>query len=121
MKEKEVHYPHNDNISTISTGSTTINNTTTNTATTSKNIKQEDDALSTNGSLPDPDPASHSTRVALRNMCFLATAYAANIGGTGSLTGTTPNLVMNGILARSGGFVCKRVLFCVVLGKRDDM
>ncbi|XP_066951640.1 Na(+)/citrate cotransporter-like isoform X9 [Macrobrachium rosenbergii] len=36
---------------------------------------------------------------ALRDMCFLATAYAANIGGTGSLTGTGPNLVVKGVLA----------------------
>ncbi|XP_068207338.1 Na(+)/citrate cotransporter-like isoform X2 [Palaemon carinicauda] len=38
---------------------------------------------------------------ALRDMCFLATAYAANIGGTGSLTGTGPNLVVKGVLASS--------------------
>ncbi|KAK8750246.1 hypothetical protein OTU49_017519 [Cherax quadricarinatus] len=36
---------------------------------------------------------------ALRDMCFLAIAYSANLGGTGSLTGTGPNLVMKGVLA----------------------
>ncbi|XP_076048805.1 Na(+)/citrate cotransporter-like [Oratosquilla oratoria] len=34
----------------------------------------------------------------LRDMCFLAVAYAANIGGTGTLTGTNPNLVLKGYL-----------------------
>ncbi|XP_042233364.1 solute carrier family 13 member 5-like isoform X2 [Homarus americanus] len=38
---------------------------------------------------------------ALRDMCFLATAYSANLGGTGSLTGTGPNLVVKGVLASS--------------------
>ncbi|KAK3863944.1 hypothetical protein Pcinc_030326 [Petrolisthes cinctipes] len=36
---------------------------------------------------------------ALRDMCYLATAYAANLGGTGSITGTGPNLVVKGVLA----------------------
>lgn len=38
---------------------------------------------------------------ALRDMCFLATAYSANVGGTGSLTGTGPNLIVKGVLASS--------------------
>ncbi|KAK4306882.1 hypothetical protein Pmani_021331 [Petrolisthes manimaculis] len=38
---------------------------------------------------------------ALRDMCYLATAYAANLGGTGSITGTGPNLVVKGVLARA--------------------
>lgn len=44
-------------------------------------------------------PPNESCR-ALRDMCFLATAYSANLGGTGSLTGTGPNLVIKGVLAR---------------------
>nr|XP_045621719.1 solute carrier family 13 member 5-like [Procambarus clarkii] len=42
-------------------------------------------------------PPNESCR-ALRDMCFLATAYSANLGGTGSLTGTGPNLVIKGVL-----------------------
>ncbi|XP_068207432.1 solute carrier family 13 member 2-like [Palaemon carinicauda] len=38
---------------------------------------------------------------ALRDMCFLATAYSANIGGTGSLTGTGPNMVLKSVLESS--------------------
>ena len=30
----------------------------------------------------------------LRDMCYLATAYSANLGGTAVMTGTSPNLVM---------------------------
>lgn len=37
---------------------------------------------------------------ALKEMCFLATAYSANLGGTGCLTGTAPNLVMKALLSR---------------------
>ncbi|KAG7178041.1 Solute carrier family 13 member 2-like, partial [Homarus americanus] len=46
-----------------------------------------------------PIPPNEECR-ALRDMCFLATAYSANLGGTGSLTGTGPNLVVKGVLAR---------------------
>ncbi|XP_066951679.1 solute carrier family 13 member 2-like isoform X2 [Macrobrachium rosenbergii] len=35
---------------------------------------------------------------ALKDMCFLAVAYSANVGGTGSMTGTGSNLVLKGIL-----------------------
>ncbi|XP_042233566.1 solute carrier family 13 member 5-like isoform X2 [Homarus americanus] len=45
-----------------------------------------------------PIPPNEECR-ALRDMCFLATAYSANLGGTGSLTGTGPNLVVKGVLA----------------------
>ena len=34
----------------------------------------------------------------LRDILYLGVAYAANIGGTGSLTGTNPNLVLVGFL-----------------------
>ncbi|XP_042233870.1 solute carrier family 13 member 5-like isoform X3 [Homarus americanus] len=47
-----------------------------------------------------PIPPNEECR-ALRDMCFLATAYSANLGGTGSLTGTGPNLVVKGVLASS--------------------
>ncbi|KAG0714781.1 Solute carrier family 13 member 3 [Chionoecetes opilio] len=57
---------------------------------------------------PTPAPSSGLTSPppddtcrALRDMCFLATAYSANIGGTGSLTGTGPNLIVKGVLASS--------------------
>ncbi|XP_068207294.1 Na(+)/citrate cotransporter-like [Palaemon carinicauda] len=40
---------------------------------------------------------------ALKDMCFLAVAYSANIGGTGSMTGTGSNLVLKGILASTFG------------------
>nr|XP_045591459.1 solute carrier family 13 member 5-like [Procambarus clarkii] len=43
-------------------------------------------------------PPNESCR-ALRDMCFLATAYSANLGGTGSLTGSAPNLVIKSVLA----------------------
>ena len=37
---------------------------------------------------------------AFRDMFFLATAYGANLGGTGSITGTGTNLVLKGMLRR---------------------
>ncbi|XP_064081993.1 solute carrier family 13 member 2-like [Macrobrachium nipponense] len=39
--------------------------------------------------------------LALRDMCLMATAYSANIGGTGSLTGTGPNMVVKSVLESS--------------------
>ena len=35
----------------------------------------------------------------IRNMFFLATAYGANLGGTGSQSGAGTNLTLKGILA----------------------
>ncbi|RXG55760.1 Solute carrier family 13 member 3 [Armadillidium vulgare] len=37
----------------------------------------------------------------LKTMYFLGVAYSANVGGTGSLTGTGPNLVVKGVLDNS--------------------
>lgn len=79
-----------DNVSTITTSTTTSVHP-------SGKQRKENEALSVKGvTTPPPD----GTARALRDMCFLATAYSANIGGTGSLTGTGPNLVIKGVLAR---------------------
>ncbi|CAL4060255.1 unnamed protein product, partial [Meganyctiphanes norvegica] len=63
----------------------------------------------------------------LRDMCFMATAYAANLGGTGAITGTGPNLVLKGILedeyceptglnfASWMGFNVPGMLICILL------
>lgn len=46
-----------------------------------------------------PPPNEECRR--LRDMCYLATAYAANLGGTGAITGTGPNLVVKGVMDAS--------------------
>ena len=35
-----------------------------------------------------------------RDIIFMTVAYASNLGGTGTLTGTNPNLVLKGFLQR---------------------
>ena len=47
----------------------------------------------------DPIPPDAEC-TSLRDMCFLATAYASNLGGTGSLTGTGANLLLAGFFRR---------------------
>lgn len=56
------------------------------------------------------DPQDEKCR-ALKNMFFLATAYGANLGGTGSMTGTGPNLVLRGLLLRLNSLMSK--IMCV--------
>ncbi|XP_037090968.1 solute carrier family 13 member 2-like [Pollicipes pollicipes] len=64
----------------------------------------------------------------LRAPLFLCVAYAANCGGTGTLTGTAPNLVLRGIVEQSYGsdtglsfatfmlFGVPAMLLCTILG-----
>lgn len=53
-----------------------------------------------NNELENLEPPNDECR-AIRDMCFLSVACSSNIGGTGCLTGTGPNLVLNGILQGS--------------------
>ncbi|CAL4161095.1 unnamed protein product [Meganyctiphanes norvegica] len=53
-----------------------------------------------NAETEDLQPPNDECR-AIRDMCFISVACASNIGGTGCLTGTGPNLVLNGILQGS--------------------
>ena len=46
------------------------------------------------------EPRQKSTKI--RHMIFLSVAYAANCGGTGTLTGTGSNLILKGTLSEFG-------------------
>ncbi|XP_076062935.1 Na(+)/citrate cotransporter-like [Oratosquilla oratoria] len=91
-------------------------------------VAPEDSVHETPGEVKDvtTNPPDDESR-RLRDMCFLGTAYAANLGGTGSLTGTGPNLVLKGVLqnayeGKTGlnfttwmGFNVPGMLICVLL------
>lgn len=47
---------------------------------------------------PSADSEPESCQKLLRSTMLLSVAYAANIGGTGSLVGTGPNLVLKGLM-----------------------
>ncbi|XP_043228629.1 solute carrier family 13 member 2-like [Amphibalanus amphitrite] len=53
--------------------------------------------------LTEKKPATTMTVEQLRPPLFLCVAYAANCGGMGTLTGTTPNLVLRGIVEQYYG------------------
>ena len=61
-----------------------------------------DNTVSVNGDGTKPPQESEipSNRQALRDMYFLAVAYSSNVGGTGSLVGTGPNLIVKSELER---------------------
>ena len=46
------------------------------------------------------EPREKCTKI--RHMIFLSVAYAANCGGTGTLTGTGSNLILKGTLSEFG-------------------
>ncbi|XP_077534142.1 Na(+)/citrate cotransporter-like [Haemaphysalis longicornis] len=58
-----------------------------------KDITKSSKALTTSAK-----SGSESRQKALRTTMLLSVAYAANIGGTGSLVGTGPNLVLKGLM-----------------------
>lgn len=51
-----------------------------------------------NECLEPSDPKEKRKAATLRKAMFLSIAYATNVGGTGTLTGTGPNLVVKGIV-----------------------
>ncbi|XP_077560729.1 solute carrier family 13 member 2-like [Haemaphysalis longicornis] len=60
-------------------------------------VPDSDDTTST-GTAAAADFEPGSRQRVLRTTTLLSVAYAANIGGTGSLTGTAPNLVLKGLM-----------------------
>ena len=53
-----------------------------------------------NGEVAGSEMKAKSTKT--RHMIFLSVAYAANCGGTGTLTGTGANLILKGALSDIG-------------------
>ena len=54
-------------------------------------------------------PAPNEECRKLRDMCYLATAYSANLGGTAVLTATSPNLLMKASMEKYE--LCKLVKY----------
>lgn len=61
----------------------------------------DSDETNSTGTVQSEELDSDSRRRAVRTTMLLSVAYAANIGGTGSLTGTGPNLVLKGLMDES--------------------
>jgi len=60
-------------------------------------IKEDEEVLDAQKQSTTKDEAAKKARK-IRVMIYLSVAYAANCGGTGTLTGTGPNLVLKGML-----------------------
>ncbi|XP_077534138.1 Na(+)/citrate cotransporter-like isoform X2 [Haemaphysalis longicornis] len=58
----------------------------------------KDKTKSSNALTETEEAEAESRQKALRTTMLLSVAYAANIGGTGSLVGTGPNLVLKGLM-----------------------